>query len=362
MLEKIQSVRIMQKSQSSWLPVPIAMETNLHMSCVHTVAGMQEEQFWLQKHNLTNHCLGLDLMGADVPPANILQAAVSLPDTFFSDTTLLCFAHDSVIEQYAALIKNPAIRFESCAEVISMEEPPVRSVKKKQRSSLVCGLRALQQRRIDAFVSCANTGALVAGSLLILKTASYVVKPALLTVLPSRMQPVVILDVGASLTSKALHLQQLAFVGAAYSHCVLGVERPRVALLNIGRESGKGDLELKKAWKLLAEDTSDRFHFIGNCEPEAIFAGKTDVVVTAGFAGNVFLKTAEAVRGFILDSLNASGMSLPQVQCALVCGLEEGVVIKCHGSASTQAIVSSLVHAKQLVQSHLLPAFYTYVK
>ncbi|MFH1878732.1 MAG: phosphate acyltransferase PlsX, partial [Candidatus Omnitrophota bacterium] len=175
-------------------------------------------------------------------------------------------------------------------QTIEMHEPAAISVRKKRDSSIVVGAELLKKKVFDAFVSAGNTGAVVCASTLSLRLLPGVDRPGIAVIFPTLSKPVIVLDVGANIDPKPLHLLQYGVMGDAYSRHILSKETPTVGLLNIGEESTKGTDFVKEVHILLSES---RLNFIGNIEPKELYRGKADVVVCDGFVGNVLLKVTE---------------------------------------------------------------------
>ena len=232
------------------------------------------------------------------------------------------------------------------------------AVRRKKDSSLIAGLTFLKNHLIDGFVTAGNTGALIAGSALILPFFLELDVQALLATLPTKKGNVSVIDVGGTVASRADRLVQFARMGVVYQQTCFGIERPRVGLLNIGVESRKGTAEVRKAYDLLKADREISMEFVGNVEGREVFDGM-DVLVTDGFSGNVFLKTSEGVYSFIIDRLKdvLQTLSLDQKEVvyralqlefdyeeymgAIVCGVE-GIAIKCHGRSSSKAMLNGI--------------------
>lgn len=228
------------------------------------------------------------------------------------------------------------------------------SLRRKKQASLCVGLRLLKEGKLDAFVSAGNTGALVSASKMILGTFPHISRPALLALMPTKKRPVAVLDVGANLQAKAAQLVQFAHLGAAYQKA-RGIAVPRIGLLNIGSEASKGTSEIRLAYKELAKLPA----FAGNIEGKSVFDGEVDVLVTDGFTGNVFLKTAEGIASLILDRLHARIplSALQDIRAhledlqrhlhyaehpgALLCGVK-GAVVKCHGYSTPEAFANGI--------------------
>ena len=248
-------------------------------------------------------------------------------------------------------------------EVITMNDDPISAIRKKKNSSLHVGLRLLKEGHLDALVSFGNTGALLVGAIASIPLIQGVSRPALITLLPTSKNPVAVLDVGANVTCKSEHLQQWAKIGIAFQKSC-GIPSPTVGLLNIGTEETKGRDELKQAYALLNEDPL--ISFAGNIEGREVFKGAVDVLVTDGFTGNIFLKTAEGLSAFILEKLQKKASDYPELDYAeypgaLLCGID-GIIIKCHGEFNHKALLSAVKKGAELVSEGFLnnvKSFYT---
>ncbi|MEM7244352.1 MAG: phosphate acyltransferase PlsX [Acidobacteriota bacterium] len=191
----------------------------------------------------------------------------------------------------AATLASLDVEYLDAQEVITMEDPPLAAIKRKRRSSIVLGLKAVREGRGQAFFSAGNTGAVMAAATLILRRLPGVERAALAATLPSRTGESIVLDVGASIEKKASHLEQFAIMGACFHQALHGAQ-PRVALLSVGEEEGKGDEVIKQAHQALKEASVE---FIGNIDGKQVFTGEADVIVTDGFTGNAILKTSESL-------------------------------------------------------------------
>jgi glycerol-3-phosphate acyltransferase PlsX len=292
--------------------------------------------------NAAKFVIGVDLMGADIAPHHILNAILALPADVFSDLHVVFFGSE-------ILTLPPHMSVELCPDVVSMDENPLKAIREKRASSLMCGIRALKDKKISAFISCANTGALLAGVRTELKCLPGIQRPALACLVPTLENDVLLLDCGANVEASPQHLVQFAELGTAFMRTYQGIKRPKIALLNIGEEEQKGTHELKSALTLLQEAENDTFEFVGNKEPYDIFARKADVFVTNGFSGNLFLKTSEAVTRF-LQKKYPELEPIAEGKGALVLGIEP-LVVKCHGAASSTAIQQAFIHTKQLLRT-----------
>jgi glycerol-3-phosphate acyltransferase PlsX len=250
---------------------------------------------------------------------------------------------------------------------VTSSDPPASVIRRKPDSSIVIGLRLHQEGEVDAFVSAGSTGAVMATSLFTLRTLPGVDRPAVGTILPTAKDPCLLLDAGANVDCKPHHLVQFAHLGSVYAHDTMGRDRPRVALLNIGVEPGKGGELTSGSYPLLVDE--DGINFVGNVEGRDIIAGECDVVVCDGFVGNVLLKFYESVSAFIirllrteLGGLDDGVLDLENVLRVLdyaeyggapLLGVG-GVTIICHGESTPKAIRNALAVAGQAVRSDLV--------
>lgn len=259
-------------------------------------------------------------------------------------------------------------KYVATPEFISMDEAPLYALRRKKRASMCEGLRHLKAKKLDAFISAGNTGAFVSSAKMILGNIPGILKPALLARMPTKKLPVTVLDVGANVQVKAAHLVQFAKMGAAYCK-IHGIENPTVGLLNIGSEPIKGTSELRLAYHELQSTDPKEFRFAGNIEGKSVFEGDVDVLVTDGFTGNIFLKTAEGIASLILDRFGglippeeyqklspqirdlASTLHYAEHPGALLAGVR-GIAIKCHGYSTPGAFEKAVLGAIELVQGN----------
>lgn len=310
--------------------------------------------------------IGIDLMGGDTPPGflfpAVLQAVQRLGDRFSFFVLATPTTMKACVDQLSELPSN--LLFFAADEVIGMDDEPLTAIRRKNHSSLVKGVTLLKNKEIDAFVSCGNTGALIAAATLMLPHIKGVARPALLAEMPTATGTVAILDVGGNVACKADHLVSYAFLGAAYVRAAHGITRPRVALLNIGTEAGKGTGEVKEAYRMLEHEQA--FDFCGNIEGREIFRGRCDVIVTDGFSGNIMLKTAEGVSEYLFeclrqepsikaDVLDKLGQKFDYTRHpgALVCGVD-GLVFKVHGNADAGALLATILGAADCLSGALM--------
>ncbi len=232
----------------------------------------------------------LDAMGGDRAPACTVQGAVMAANEYGYDIALIGLESAIKKELQGMSYPDGKVRVLHASERIGMDEPAALSVRKKRDSSIVRGIELLKKKEFDAFVSAGNTGAVVCASTLSLRLLPGVDRPGIAVIFPTLTRPVMVIDVGANIDPKPLHLLQYGIMGDAYSKHILAKKNPTVGLLNIGEEATKGTDFVKDAHMMLSES---KLNFIGNIEPKELYYGKADVVVCDGFVGNVFLKVTE---------------------------------------------------------------------
>lgn len=239
--------------------------------------------------------IGLDMMGGDFAPLEAVKGLKTYLADSTSDTTIFCIGNE---EQVSALLHEHGLSslrvvVINAPEVIGMDEHPTKALKEKQRSSIAIGFHMLATSKIDAFISAGNTGAMLVGALYSIKAIPGVLRPAISTIVPKLNGGTgVLLDVGLNADCKPEHLNQFATLGSIYAKDILEVKNPKVGLLNVGEEEGKGNILAQSTYPLLKEN--DSINFIGNIEGRDVFMDKADVIVCEGFTGNVILKMAES--------------------------------------------------------------------
>lgn len=241
----------------------------------------------------------VDAMGGDnAPQAPVLGALEALKEDAELRVILVGRKEevDSVLN--GQTYDTERLSFRQAEEVIQNEEhSPAEAIRDKRDSSMAVALRMVKEKEADGMVSAGNTGALLAGATLIVGRIPGVQRPALSIALPSGDTPTLLLDVGANMDAKASYLDQFARMSSIYMRKQYGVERPKVGLLNVGTEEGKGNAQAKEAYEVLKQDTE--LCFIGNVEAREGLSGRADIIVTDGFAGNVMLKTMEGTAEYI---------------------------------------------------------------
>ncbi|AIN47357.1 phosphate acyltransferase PlsX [Candidatus Palibaumannia cicadellinicola] len=307
--------------------------------------------------------LALDAMGGDFGPdvtvPAALQALISYPQL-----ELLLVGHPVVINYF--LVQTDSILRERVTvipaeSVIASEAKPSQAILASRGTSMRVALELIKIGRAQACVSAGNTGALMGLAKLVLKPLDGISRPALMVILPHQNQgKTVLLDLGANVKCDATMLVQFAVMGAVIAKQIVGVDRPRVALLNIGAEDTKGLGNINQAAAILQKISS--INYIGYLEANELLTGKTDVMVCEGFVGNMTLKTMEGMIRVFLSLLKSSEYS---VKTSLVCQFSQlhpdqyngaylvglcGTVIKSHGAANQRAFTTAIEQAVQAVE------------
>jgi phosphate acyltransferase len=240
--------------------------------------------------------IGLDMMGGDYAPLEAVKGVSLFAQEASSDIKLFLFGDKDVLEP---LLRDHALPVQvytiiHAPQVIGMHEHPTKALKEKQQSSIAVGFQYLAGNKIDAFISAGNTGAMMVGSLFSLKVMEGILRPTISTIIPKENGNTgLLLDVGLNADCKPENLNQFALLGSLYAKYILGIDNPRVGLVNIGEEEGKGNLLAQAAYPLLK--ANEKIHFIGNIEGRDVLLDKADVMVCEGFTGNVILKFAESL-------------------------------------------------------------------
>lgn len=316
--------------------------------------------------------IAIDAMGGDNAPKAIVDGA-NLAIKTFNDIQINLYGDSESIEQY--LVKDERIKVIHTTEIVTGEDEPVRAIRRKKDSSMVVAARDVKEGKADALLSAGNTGALLTAGLLVVGRIKNIDRPGLMPIIPtvSKESPqVILMDAGANAEVKPVNLEQFTVLANFYAKNVLNVEKPRIGLLNIGTEEGKGNSITKEAYDLMKQ--LDNINFIGNVEAKSILTGEVDIVITDGFTGNAVLKTLEgtvkSVVGLLLDTLKNSGLKTKIGAGLIKDSLKEtfnnlddtkqggavllGVkspVIKAHGSSNDEAIFNAIRQARTVVSA-----------
>ena len=318
----------------------------------------------------------VDAMGGDNAPLEIVRGALHANRNDGVEIILGGRTAEGLKAVEACGQKSlPAgVEIKDAKEVVESADDPAMAFKLKPDSSLTVGLNLLKDGTGDAFVSAGSTGALLSGATLVVKRIRGIRRAAMGPQIPTAGGRAVLCDCGANAECTPEYLLQFAYLGSYYAQKVMGIEKPRVGLLNIGAEEEKGDTLRHETYALLKEaGEAGRIHFIGNVEANEAMMGAADVIVTDGFTGNVMLKTMEGVGKFLLKSLKE--MFLSSTKTKLAAGLVKGdlgqmkklldpsevggtpflgiqkPVIKAHGGSNARAIENAVLRAKEYAES-----------
>ncbi len=337
---------------------------------VATEAPSAKERKQVKKVNIL-----IDAFGGDNAPLAVILGARLAVDKLGVTVTLV--GDDTILRRVAAenKVSLSGIEILHASEVFDIHEEPTSLLREHKNSSLAVGMQALADGKGDAFVCAGSTGALLVGASFIVKRIAGIKRAAAAPILPTSKDPFILLDGGANNDCRPEMLLQFAIMGSAYMHGVMGVEKPRVALLNVGAEETKGrQLELM-AYKMLEESS---LRFIGNIEAREIPEGVADVIITDGFTGNVTLKLYEGMGKFMAHEMRDnifSGflgklaalpvysrikaltrkMDYKAVGGAVMLGVRKPV-IKAHGSSDGEAFYNAIRQAKECVSGDVIAA------
>jgi phosphate acyltransferase len=306
-------------------------------------------------------------MGTDRHPAVEVEGAVQALRDLSVDFELLLVGDSARIEAELARHEVPAGRLQviHADDVIEPGEAAVTAVRRKPGSSIVVGLKLQKEGKADAFVSAGSTGAVMAASIFLFRAIPGVDRPGVGAILPTTVQPCLLIDAGANIDCKPMQLLQFARLGSIYVEDVWQRPNPRIGLLNIGEEPEKGDERTVEAHRLLR---GSGLNFVGNIEGRDVIRGTCDVLVADGFVGNVLLKFYESVMGFTYGMLKTEFANTPTARDldrlfrvfdyteyggAPLLGVN-GVTIICHGGSPPRAVCNAIRVAIQSVESNVV--------
>lgn len=305
--------------------------------------------------------IGLDAMGGDFAPKVAVEGAIAALEELAAGSNLVLFGNKELINEYLPQEYRSRIEIVHTTEVIEMAEQPSQAFTRKSDSSITVGFTHLTQGKIDGFASAGSTGAMMVGCIYSVKPIEGVIRPTIAThIVTTGKNPVTILDVGLNADCKPEVLYQYAIIGSLYSSGIVGIENPRVALLNIGEEEGKGNLVAKATYPLLAANQGG-FNFVGNVEGKHIFDGTVaDVIVCDGFMGNTILKMAEGFYEIlkpIAERIPAiESMNYEAVGGTPVLGINSNVIIG-HGCSSARAIKNMILTTEKTIKADVVSKF-----
>ena len=316
--------------------------------------------------------IAIDVMGGDnFPSTNIDGVFDYLQDIETTNIHFMLVGNKLLIEKY---LKNKSLTTNSISiidapDIIENIDKPSRVFKTKPNSSIVKAINLLKNNEVDAVISAGNTGALLATSLFLIGTIHNIKRPALAPYIPSRKKGFMLCDAGANVDTKPEHLVQFAIMSKSYLENIENIKEPKIGLLNIGKESNKGNDLVKQTYTMLESTFKN---FIGNIEPRYILNEDMDILICDGFTGNIVLKLTEGIFNniFHLIQKNPDDESITTDQAALINNIEnkfdyeehggtpilgiKGIVIKCHGSSTKKSIKQSIKTAKKLYEKKII--------
>jgi len=302
--------------------------------------------------------IGLDMMGGDFSPLEAVKGLQLYLEEVANPATLWLIGDETqvrpLLKEYA--IPEATVRVVNAPQVIGMNEHPTKALKEKQQSSIAIGFGLLAAGKMDAFISAGNTGAMLVGALYSLKTIEGIQRPTISTVIPKdNGKTGVLLDVGLNADCKPENLNQFAILGSLYAQHILGIDKPRVGLLNIGEEEGKGNILAQATYPLLKEN--EHINFVGNIEGRDILLDKADVTVCEGFTGNVILKLAESLfditRRHKTESEYFDRFDFEYYGGTPLLGVTKPVIIG-HGISRSKSFLNMVRLAQKMLETDLL--------
>lgn len=308
--------------------------------------------------------VALDAMGGDNAPGAIVQGAIDVVAKR-QDIHIFLVGQENVIEEELNKYEYPKeqISIVNATEIIETAEPPVMAIRRKKDSSIVVAMNMVKNGKADAFVSAGSSGAILVGGQVLVGRIKGVERPPLAPLIPTQKGVSLLIDCGANVDARPSHLVQFAKMGSIYMRNVIGIENPKVAIVNIGTEGEKGNALVKETFPLLKE--CEDINFIGSIEAREIPYGKADVIVCEAFVGNVILKLFEGVGSALISEIkkglmtNArSKMGALLVKPALKETLKKfdaseyggapllglnGLVVKTHGNSTAKEVANSII-------------------
>lgn len=321
--------------------------------------------------------IALDAMSGDFAPNSTIRGAIeflkeSEQNIKADDLKIILVGKKEIIEKELEKydFNREKIEIQDAREIIEMTDDPIKAIKTKKDASMNVCLNLVKNNSAEASVSCGNTGALLASSQLKLKRIKGVLRPAIAVVFPSKKSKTVFLDLGANADSKPEFVNQYAIMGSKYMEIFFDIKNPKVALLNIGEEEGKGNELTRNAYDLLKQNKF--INFVGNIESTKMLDGDVEVVVTDGFTGNILLKTSEGIGKYIFQTLKKEITSsfisklfalflkpvfrrvkekvdASEYGGAIFLGLNS-ISIKAHGNSDYVAVKNALKVAKKFIE------------
>jgi glycerol-3-phosphate acyltransferase PlsX len=318
--------------------------------------------------------LGVDVMGGDHAPDEILKGCIAALPKLAADDELVLYGDRQIIDETLSErgIRDPRVTVVGTTEVIGMDEPPVEAIRSKRNASLVVMTKDASPKtpgHLDACVSAGNTGAMVSAAQMNMRRIPNVIRPGIAVTVPTFAGPVVLIDVGANIEPKPVHLAQYGVMGSIFAKIACNIENPRVAIMNVGGEEAKGTDDMRMARDMLRG--ASHLNFTGFVEGRGVFNGEADVVITDGVVGNVMLKLAEGLSSGIFKALAREVLAIdPELASRLepvvkslyakhdyhefggapLLGVN-GIALISHGSSQARTIMNAILRMKAYAAS-----------
>jgi glycerol-3-phosphate acyltransferase PlsX len=316
--------------------------------------------------------IAIDGMGGDRAPQVIIDGVIAAAKEF--DYDLVLVGDKTVLRRELSRYKEypDNILIEHASEVVGMDEPPAITVRRKRNSSIAVGIELMKRGEVDAFISAGNTGAVVCSATLNLGLLPGIERPGISIVFPTFKGVSMLIDVGANIDPRPIHLLHYGIMGDAYSKYILGKAKPSIGLLSIGEEASKGTDFVKETHRLLEES---KLNFAGNIEGQDVFTGRCDVILCDGFVGNVVLKVAEGIGAAITKLMKSQIKSRPIAKLGAILSKTafmklwrdldyteyggapllgvDGRVIISHGSSTAKAITNAIRRGAEFKENEL---------
>lgn len=318
--------------------------------------------------------VAVDAMGGDNAPVEIVKGAINAVNKRKDIKVILVGIEDVINEELAKYeYDKEQVSVVNATEVIETEEPPVSAIRSKKDSSIVVAMNLVKKNEADAFVSAGSSGAILVGGQLIVGRIKGIERPPLAPLIPTANGVSLLVDCGANVDARASHLVQFARMGSIYMEKIVGIEKPRVAIVNIGAEEEKGNALVKETFPLLKNCTD--INFIGSIEAREIPNGYADVIVCEAFVGNVILKLYEGLANTLMGKIKKGMMAsfrskigallvkpalketlksfdMEQYGGAPLLGLN-GLVVKTHGNSTANEVTNSILNCVKFKEQRI---------
>ena len=298
------------------------------------------------------------MMGGDFAPLEAMKGALQYLQEADQPATLVLVGDESKLDELISEYKVPEdkIKLVHAEQIIDMHEHPTKALKDKQKSSIAIGFQLLASGNIDAFISAGNTGAMLVGALFSIKALEGVLRPTISTIIPKENGGTgLLLDVGLNADCKPEQLNQFAVMGSVFAQTILGIENPKVGLMNVGEEEGKGNILCQATYPLLKENK--HINFVGNLEGRDVFLDKADVMVCEGFTGNIILKLAESLYDITqrkkIQHEYFDRFNFENYGGTPVLGVNKPVIIG-HGISQAKSFKNMIVLAQKMIDKNVM--------